>query len=241
MVLVVRKRVLAFDGGMLWHAIFDLLASALAFQAMRLAHMRWMAGVELPAFRPAYGVALVVGAVVGAYGLGTANLRLSGVPEVGRSILGALCGAVVAIEVYKAVSGIKGSTGVIFVPAFCVAVMVGRIGCFLAGLPDQTYGTPSALPWAVDFGDGVLRHPVQLYESGAMAGFLLLAVWAVPRSPAFRAKALYLMTGFYAVERFGLEFLKPYAALVGPLNIFHLACLGLLAYSAVMIIRKTHV
>ncbi len=233
--------VLAFDAVMLWHSIFDLLASALAFLAMRLAHQRWMAGVDLPAFRPAYGVALVIGAGVGAYGLGTLNLWLSGVPGVGRSILGALCGAVAAIEGYKAAIRVKGSTGLIFVPAFCVAVMVGRIGCFLAGLPDQTYGIASALPWAVDFGDGIPRHPVQLYESAAMAAFLLMAVLAVPRSPAFRARAFYLMTGFYAAQRFGLEFLKPYAPILGPLNIFHLACLGLLAYSAAMILRKPHV
>ena len=147
MVSVVIARVLAFDGGMFWHATFDLLASAMAFQALRLAHGRWLAGVDLPAFRPAYGAALVIGAGLGAYGLGTLNLWLSGVPGVGRSILGALCGAVVAIEGYKAASGVKGSTGLIFVPAFCVAVMVGRIGCFLAGLPDQTYGIPSTLPW----------------------------------------------------------------------------------------------
>ena len=74
-----------------------------------------------------YGAALVIGAGLGAYGLGTLNLWLSGVPGVGRSILGALCGAVVAIEGYKAASGVKGSTGLIFVPAFCVAVMVGRM------------------------------------------------------------------------------------------------------------------
>lgn len=226
---------------MIWHSIFDLLASALAFQALRLAHQHWLAGVDLPAFRPAYGIALVIGALVGAYGLGTANLWLSGLPGVGRSILGALCGAVAAIEGYKAASGVKGSTGLIFVPAFCVAVIVGRIGCFLAGLPDQTYGIASALPWAVDFGDGIRRHPVQLYESLAMAGFLAVAVWAVPRKPGFRSNAFYLMTGFYAAERFGLEFLKPYAAVLGPLNIFHLACLGLLAYSAVMIFRRRHV
>ena len=226
---------------MLWHSFFDLLASALAFQALRMGHASWLSGEDLPAFRPAYGVALVIGAGIGAYGLGTLNLWLSGLPGIGRSILGALCGAVAAIEVYKAVSGVKGSTGLIFVPAFCVAVVVGRFGCFLAGLPDQTYGIPSALPWAVDFGDGIWRHPVQLYESALMAGFLGLAVWAVPRKPGFRANAFYLMTGFYALERFGLEFLKPYAALLGPLNIFHLACLGLLAYSFAMIFRRPDV
>lgn len=236
-----RPAIVGLMPPMLWHMAFDLLATALAFQALRLAHLHWMARRDLPAFRKGYGVALVVGAAVGAYGLGTANLWLSGLPGFGRSILGALCGAVAGIEAYKAATGIKGSTGLIFVPAFCVAVIVGRIGCFLSGIEDQTYGIPSALPWAHDFGDGISRHPVQLYESFLMAAFLALAVWAVPRSATFRANAFYLMAAFYAAERFGLEFLKPYAALVGPLNIFHLACLGLLAYSAIMIFRKPHV
>ncbi|MGV8985041.1 MAG: prolipoprotein diacylglyceryl transferase family protein [Cypionkella sp.] len=226
---------------MLLHSLFDLIASALAFQALRLAHANWLSGAELAAFRPAYGAALVIGAFLGAYGLGTANLWLTHLPGIGRSILGALCGAVIAVEAYKALTGIKGSTGLIFVPAFCVVVIIGRIGCFLAGIPDQTYGIASTLPWAHDFGDGIPRHPVQLYESALMAGFLALALWRIPRSPAFRAYAFYLMTGVYALERFGLEFLKPYAAVLGPLNIFHLACLGLFAYSALMIARKAYV
>jgi len=35
-----------------------------------------------------------------------------------------------------------------------VGIAVGRIGCFLTGLDDHTYGLPTTLPWAVDFGDG---------------------------------------------------------------------------------------
>ena len=34
-----------------------------------------------------------------------------------------------------------------------LAAGVGRIGCFLSGLPDGTYGLPSSLPWAIDLGD----------------------------------------------------------------------------------------
>ena len=56
------------------------------------------------------------------------------------------------------------------------ASMVGRWGCFLSGLEDQTHGTPTALPWGHDFGDGMLRHPVQLYESFAMGLFLVVAL-----------------------------------------------------------------
>jgi hypothetical protein len=41
---------------------------------------------------------------------------------------------------------------------------MGRIGCFLAGLHDDTYGLPTSRPWGVDFGDGIPRRPTQLYE-----------------------------------------------------------------------------
>ncbi len=144
------------------HTFFDLLAPAAAFQTIRLTQAWRPPAIPPAAFRPAYAVTLVIGAVLGAYTLGTLNLWLSGVPGIGRSILGALCGAILAIEVYKSATGITGSTGLIFVPGFTVAVMIGRIGCYQTGLPDNTYGTPTTLPWGHDFGDGIPRHPVQL-------------------------------------------------------------------------------
>jgi prolipoprotein diacylglyceryltransferase len=87
----------------------------------------------------------------------------------------------------------------------------------------------------VDFGDGIHRHPVQLYESLSMALAALalgLAVWR--RIPLIMSKGFYLAVGFYAVQRFAWEFLKPYGTLIGPLNLFHLLCLLLLAYAMFM-------
>jgi phosphatidylglycerol---prolipoprotein diacylglyceryl transferase len=56
------------------------------------------------------------------------------------------------------------STGDLLALPLAIGIAIGRIGCFLAGLPDQTYGLPTNLPWAWDFGDGVPRHPTQIYE-----------------------------------------------------------------------------
>ena len=82
----------------------------------------------------------------------------------GKTIVGALLGGLVGVEIAKHAVGAQGSSGDAFALPLIVGIAIGRIGCFLAGLADHTYGNPSGLPWAVDFGDGVPRHPTQLYE-----------------------------------------------------------------------------
>lgn len=220
------------------HTVFDLLAAASALTMTLLAY-RWRLSSAAQVIETAgigYALALVVGAVIGGFGAGTLNLWLTGLPGIGRSIVGALAGAIAAIEIFKARRGLRGSTGIIFVPAFATSVMVGRWGCFLSGLDDQTYGTPTTLPWGHDFGDGILRHPVQLYESFTMAGFLLLALVLIGRRNAmFMRNGFYLLVLTYAAQRFLWEFLKPYGSVAGPFNLFHFICAGLMIYSAVMI------
>ncbi len=185
-----------------------------------------------------YVIALLLGAAVGGYGLGSFNLWLGGSTQVSRSIVGALAGAIAAIEIFKWTRGIQGSTGLIFVPALATTVIVGRWGCYFAGLSDETYGTATSLAWGVDFGDGVTRHPVQIYESFSMLLFLLAALWLLAkRNPWFLRNGFYALVLFYAAQRFGWEFLKPYAAVVGPFNLFHLVCAALCAYAAAMMGR----
>ena len=223
------------SGGLV-HGVFDLLAW-LAAAAAGL----WLTRIEKIAF-PAvttdlpYLAAILLGAGVGAYVFGTANMWLSDVPGFGRSIEGAVAGGIVAVELYKRAASIRTRTGARFALPLAVGVAVGRIGCYLAGLDDFTYGTPTALPWGHDFGDGVARHPVQLYEAAAMAAFALIYVVAVRRRDRFVIdNGFYLAAGFYGAQRFGWEFLKPYAAVLGPLTLFHLLSLAILAYAIVMI------
>jgi prolipoprotein diacylglyceryltransferase len=228
---------------MLIHTLFDLLAAASAL-AMTTAVYVWRLRPQMQRIEQvgvAYAVALVAGAVLGGYGAGSLNLWLTGLPGIGRSVVGALAGAIVAIELLKRRRGIRGSTGIVFVPGFVTSVAVGRWGCFLSGLDDQTHGTVTGLPWGHDFGDGLLRHPVQLYESFAMTLFLGFALAMLARRSAyFLAKGFYLMVFFYAGQRFLWEFLKPYGALAGPFNLFHLICAGLMVYSLSMLWEREH-
>ncbi|EGD57761.1 prolipoprotein diacylglyceryl transferase [Novosphingobium nitrogenifigens DSM 19370] len=182
---------------------------------------------------PGYYVALALGGVVGAWLAGSLNTVPSGLAP-SHSIAGALAGAIVGVEGWKWLHGVRGSTGGAFVLPVAVGIMVGRWGCLFAGLADQTYGVPTDLPWGVDLGDGIPRHPVEIYESLSMALFLLAYVPARLRGRAWaRDHGFHAFVIVYGAQRFLWEFLKPYPKLIGPFNLFHLICGGLIAYGFV--------
>ncbi len=227
---------------LIWHTIFEMLAWISAIGVGLWSRRRYFAASTLPmpaGEYPRYMVIVWVGAVAGAFALGTVNLMLGSQQAAGRSILGAIVGGVLTAEIYKSLRGIRGSTGAVFVLPLSVAIAVGRIGCFLGGLDDQTYGTATALPWAVDFGDGTARHPVQLYELVTMAAFAVWFLWLlnVHREVAVR-RGFYIFAIVYGSERFLWEFLKPYPPVVGPLNIFHLSAAALAVYAVLMMTRQ---
>ncbi|HEV2333949.1 MAG TPA: prolipoprotein diacylglyceryl transferase family protein [Stellaceae bacterium] len=215
------------------HSVFDVLALVAALVVFRLVPAA-APGVPGEPWRihPLYIAAASLGATVGAYLAGSANLWLTGINGIARSIEGALAGAILTIEALKWRAGVEGSTGLRFVAPLAAAIAVGRLGCFFAGLDDMTYGTPTALPWGVDFGDGVARHPVQLYEAAMMTIFFALFVPVLRRGgDRVRRTGFYAFVAVYAGQRFLWEFLKPYGTVVGPLNLFHLLSLALVAYA----------
>ena len=222
--------------GVLIHGAFDVLA----WLAAGLAAL-WLTRIEKVAF-PAvttdlpYLAAILLGAGVGAYAFGTANLWLSGVSGLARSVEGAVAGGIVAVELYKRRVHIASRTGARFALPLAVGVAVGRIGCYLAGLDDFTYGTPTTLPWGHDFGDGVARHPVQLYESATMAAFAVFYVAAVRlRDPFVIENGFYLAVAAYGAQRFAWEFIKPYGAVLGPFTLFHILSAAVVVYACAMI------
>lgn len=188
--------------------------------------------------RPDYFVALALGAIAGAWLAGSLNSLRFAIPQPSHSIAGALAGAIVAVELWKWRRGIRESTGGPFVIPLCIGIVVGRWGCLFAGLSDGTYGTPTSLPWAVDLGDGVGRHPVEIYESLSMALFLAFYWRALAKGRDWAVRhGFHLFVLAYAVQRFAWEFLKPYPRLVGPLNLFHFLMLGLALYAIAWIAR----
>jgi len=77
--------------------------------------------------------------------------------------------------------GLRTSTGDLYAIPLALGIAIGRIGCFLTGLSDNTYGTATNLPWAINFGDGIPRHPTQLYEIAFLLALIPLLLRVLNR------------------------------------------------------------
>ena len=147
----------------------------------------------------------------------------------GKTIVGGLMGGLIAVEMVKLRLGIHRRTGDLFAIPLCVGIAVGRIGCFLSGLSDDTHGVETGLPWGIDFGDGLSRHPVQLYE---IAWLCVLAMWLgwFARRP-HREGDLFkgFMVGYFGF-RLAIDFLKPGVAFGGLTSIQWASAIMLLYY-----------
>ena len=150
----------------------------------------------------------------------------------GQSVVGGLLGGLSGVEIAKRIAGVHASTGDAFVGPILLGIVIGRCGCFLAGLNDATYGKPTTLPWGVDFGDGITRHPTQVYDQ-VFALILLAALrWARPalsRVPGLQFK---LLLSAYLLWRLCIDAFKPMAFVYpGGLSGLQLLCLfGLILY-----------
>lgn len=146
----------------------------------------------------------------------------------GKTIVGGFIGGWIGVEWAKKLLGVRHSTGDLYVFPLIVGTSIGRVGCFLSGLEDDTYGLRTALPWGVDFGDGP-RHPTQLYE---IAFLLVLGAFLLRRTRTLSPNG-YLFRLFmlwYFLFRFVAEFVKPRPFLYVGLSAIQLASLAASVY-----------
>jgi prolipoprotein diacylglyceryltransferase len=134
----------------------------------------------------------------------------------GKTILAGMAGGYLAVEIAKKILGVRAKTGDAIAFPLAVCIAVGRWGCFFNGC---CFGTETHVPWAVDFGDGVHRHPTQIYESVfhlAMA----IALWHLLRRGLLRWQRLKLYLIVYSLFRFATEFIRPEPRVIGSLTAY---------------------
>ena len=156
----------------------------------------------------------------------------------GQSIVGGLLGGLIGVEIGKKYAGVTESTGDRFVMPILVGLIIGRIGCFIAGLQDDTYGNPTALPWGVDFGDGIRRHPTQVYDMLFAAAALALLHLFRPTLSRESGLQFKLLLAGYLLWRLIIDALKPVPYAFGGLSGIQFVCAVALLIYVPLVVRQ---
>lgn len=149
-----------------------------------------------------------------------------------KTVLGGFLGALWAVELVKKLIGEKQASGDLFVYPILLALIIGRVGCFSMGVYEETYGIPTSLPWGMDLGDGLRRHPVALYEIVFLALLWASLKKADPLLSKEQGARFKLFLISYCLFRLLLDFIKPhYTYPFGLSTIQITAVAGLIYYS----------
>ena len=222
----------------LLHGIFEFIGVFIAFRYYLFLSRRHSDGINRTN-RIWIIIAATLGAVLGARIVGSLELAYEWKITTekleyfwgNKTVLGGLLGGMLSIELVKKIIGEKRSSGDLIAFPLMLGMIIGRIGCYSAGMFEETYGVPTLLPWGMNLGDGLMRHPVTLYEI-----LFLILMWASliqfeKRYVLTEGSRFKIFLMGYCLFRFLLDFIKPgwrYAFSLGTIQFAALA--GLLYY-----------
>lgn len=147
-----------------------------------------------------------------------------------KTIMGGLFGGLLGVEISKKVIGETRSSGDLFVFPIILGIFIGRVGCFLSGTNEFTYGKETASFLGMDLGDGLLRHPLALYELAFLI-LLFSTLRYIKNNVQAESGALFkFFMIFYFSFRFFIEFLKPNVFFVLGLSSIQWLCIICLFY-----------
>ncbi|WP_299798888.1 prolipoprotein diacylglyceryl transferase family protein [uncultured Maribacter sp.] len=148
-----------------------------------------------------------------------------------KTIMGGLFGGLLGVELAKKVIGEKHSSGDLFTLPIILGIIIGRIGCFLAGIKEFTYGKETTLFTGMDLGDGIQRHPIALYEVVFLTVLFMVIRRLKKSNITFKNGDLFklFMVSYFSL-RFCIEFLKPNSFYTLGLSSIQILCLICLVY-----------
>ncbi len=155
-----------------------------------------------------------------------------------KTIMGGLFGGLLGVELAKKVIGEQSSSGDLFVFPIILGIFIGRIGCFLSGVKEFTYGKETLSFFGMDLGDGLRRHPTSLYELVFLV-LLFLGLQQLQKKIVLKSGDLFkiFMLSYFGF-RFFIEFLKPNVFYVMGLSTIQLLCVICWLYYSKFILQK---
>ncbi len=148
-----------------------------------------------------------------------------------KTIMGGLFGGLLGVELVKKYIGEKSSSGDLFTLPIIIGLIIGRLGCFLAGTNEFTYGIVTNSIFGMHLGDKHLRHPIALYEIVFLIMLFYLIQLLNRQKKLLKNGMLFkiFMISYFAF-RFCIEFLKPNSYLLLGLSTIQFLCLICLCY-----------
>lgn len=146
-----------------------------------------------------------------------------------NTIVGGLAFGLIGVELAKKIVSHKESTGDLIVFPLMLAIIIGRIGCFLTGIYEETYGLPTHSVFGMHLGDEYLRHPVALYEIVFLT-MLWIGLKQIQKKnyPSGFVFQLFMLS--YFTFRFFLDFIKPRVEIIGNLGTIQMVCICVIIY-----------
>ncbi|MFV0344672.1 MAG: prolipoprotein diacylglyceryl transferase [Bacteroidales bacterium] len=238
-------RFVLFDQEILWHTVLEALG---IFLGMRYYfYLRRKSSTRLP-----FTISLFI--VIGATGGALIGSKLIGNlehPEIlfnnpfslkrfwmNNTIIGGLSFGLIGVELIKKAIGHKESTGDLMVFPLMLAMIVGRVGCFVTGVYEETYGVPTNSIFGMYLGDEYRRHPVALYEIVFLI-VLWIAIAVFKKKHKYESGRLFqIFMLCYFGFRFVLDFIKPRYELFWSLGTIQIVCIVVIIYYLYLIFMR---
>jgi len=188
-------------------------------------------------------VAALIGAFLGAkvFYLLVDGWRHFGRPDqwlqwaTGKTILGALLGGYVGVEVAKKLVGYQGITGDWFALIAPVGIILGRIGCGLHGCCQGRVCEPAW--YTINHASGMARWPAVPVE--ILFNLVMIAVFLVMRRRhRLSGQHFHVYLICYGLFRFFHEFLRNESRLVGPVTGYQLVALLVAGFGVLAFVRR---
>jgi prolipoprotein diacylglyceryltransferase len=213
------------------HLIIEYLAFFIALQ-----YYRRLRKVNADQISDKDRLSIVLGAIIGAF-FGSRLIAFLENPMIAidasnvinlltnKSIMGGLFGGLLGVEAAKKIIHVQQSSGDLFTYPIIVGIAIGRVGCFLSGVKEFTYGNETRFFSGMDLGDGVLRHPAALYEVIFLGMLFLILKKITPYTRRENGLLFKIFMLTYFGFRFVLEFLKPNTFLLLELSSIQWLCI----------------
>jgi len=154
-----------------------------------------------------------------------------------KTVVGGFLGGLFGVELVKKIISEKHSSGDLFAYPMILSLIIGRIGCFGMGIYEETYGVQTSFFTGMDLGDGLLRHPVTLYEIVFLIMLWIGLIQLEKRFTLVEGGRFKIFMIAYIFFRFVLDFIKPHYTFNFGLSTIQLVCLGGLIYYAAYIFK----